>query len=766
MLLDDAVFLLCQARGLGEDGLRRADLANVVQQPRLADDLDVLGVQLQFPRQRRRVFGHMVGVREGIVVLSVNGGGEGVNGGGAVFGQLALGLQAFGPAAVLAFAPVAHDLVFAAALGRIERHARVGEQLVHIDGVARVGADAGAESQELARLFAGAQDLGVEPVARMFGAGRRVGRRAEREADRELLAAVARDRAAAFGQAAQRFAKAFEDAVALGGAVQLVVQLEIVKADDHQRELLVAAEFKFFKDMVLEIAAVVQVGQRVALGFLFQRFVQQGVVERNGQHRRRGFQEGHLPLGRAAAARRPLAGKDRERDHPLAAHDRLEQRRLHLLEPVLFLLPHGAVAAGAGKFGAGDAAAGLLQQPDERVFGRKRIPAGQLHFGTVLHDIAAVLRAQENAGGQAGQVLLQKIPVEAEQLVQVQRLADCGAEAADLFLLFLRSFEQKVAHQLAQQRADHHGHGRKGQRRRDRSQLSAARDQAAEKRLHRLIPVGQDQRGTDDRQRIDRRVGGKAAQLHHAPPAQHIVQADGVDAAGKRVDRQRDHLRQRGRSRADKHDRHTGDDRRKLAQLHPARTAALADQRPSQPQREHGHQQRQRHPGRNAVFKAAFPLHHGHVRVGDKDVAHVEHRDHKPEDQQRRAHEGAFGLCIAVNEIEDRERHKKNAGDRDRIPELRPGPDRHAHEQRTGRPGGKDAELDDEGVDQPVFARGQHGQQQQQVADQRDQRHDDEKAFVEGHTAPPSSPACRRSRSSTTSRGAPTGGTRRPVRAR
>ena len=34
--------------------------------------------------------------------------------------------------------------------------------------------------------------------------------------------------------------------------------------------------------------------------------------------------------------------------------------------------------------------------------------------------------------------------------------------------------------------------------------------------------------------------------------------------------------------------------------------------------------------------------------------------------------------------------------------------------------------------DQPVFARGQHGQQQQQVADQRDQRHDDEKAFVEG----------------------------------
>lgn len=81
MPFHDPELLLRQPSRLAENVLRYADLAHVVKQGRLLDKLHVLFVQPDGARKRRRILGDLLRMAESIVVLGIDRGGQGEDGG-------------------------------------------------------------------------------------------------------------------------------------------------------------------------------------------------------------------------------------------------------------------------------------------------------------------------------------------------------------------------------------------------------------------------------------------------------------------------------------------------------------------------------------------------------------------------------------------------------------------------------------------------------------------------------------------------------------
>lgn len=86
----NVVLFRCQRAGLGEDRFRHANLAEIVQLRRQADELHAFGFQSQLPRQQHSTSRHTGGVPRRLRVTSVQRGAQGVDEAGKLLLHLRL----------------------------------------------------------------------------------------------------------------------------------------------------------------------------------------------------------------------------------------------------------------------------------------------------------------------------------------------------------------------------------------------------------------------------------------------------------------------------------------------------------------------------------------------------------------------------------------------------------------------------------------------------------------------------------------------------
>ena len=77
---DDVVLHVCQALGVIQDGVRHADLADVVEHRRVTKIVDALGIPAQGLGNEGGILAHTGGVALGVRVLGVDGVGKGLDG--------------------------------------------------------------------------------------------------------------------------------------------------------------------------------------------------------------------------------------------------------------------------------------------------------------------------------------------------------------------------------------------------------------------------------------------------------------------------------------------------------------------------------------------------------------------------------------------------------------------------------------------------------------------------------------------------------------
>ena len=131
MALYHFVLLLCQSSLLVQNILRDSDLAHIVKQGGLTDNLHHILVHAQGFRQFHGVVSHIVGMAESIVILGVNGSRQSVNRGFIFLIDMSMVLLFLRLHTVLKQGIEYLDPVFAAVLYMVNRQIHVFHQFLH-----------------------------------------------------------------------------------------------------------------------------------------------------------------------------------------------------------------------------------------------------------------------------------------------------------------------------------------------------------------------------------------------------------------------------------------------------------------------------------------------------------------------------------------------------------------------------------------------------------------------------------------------------------
>ena len=145
MPFHNVVFIRCQLAGFIEDILPYANLADIVEQTGLLDDLHQIRLHASSFRQLGGVIGNVLRMAEGVMILGINGGGQGVDGAGV----LVVSALIFDPPdlAAVDLRGIHQDRVFTRVLHHTHGGIRIIEQLSGRGGHVRRRADAGADCQ-------------------------------------------------------------------------------------------------------------------------------------------------------------------------------------------------------------------------------------------------------------------------------------------------------------------------------------------------------------------------------------------------------------------------------------------------------------------------------------------------------------------------------------------------------------------------------------------------------------------------------------------
>ena len=207
----------------------------------------------------------------------------------------------------------------ARALGPVQRGVAVGEQLARVDAVGRRGGDTRRRRQ---RPPAHGQ-LGQRGARTLGAVLRALGVHARQDQD-ELLAAEPPDDVGRPHDRPQPLGGGRQHAIALGVAVDVVDDLEVVEVDADHRDRL--ARRQLLAQALMARAVVEQPGQPVALDLLAQRLpLARRVIGERG-HRREALHELDLRVGErrvhavAVDVQRPEHTVARQQRH---AHERL-----------------------------------------------------------------------------------------------------------------------------------------------------------------------------------------------------------------------------------------------------------------------------------------------------------------------------------------------------------------------------------------------------------------------------------------------------------
>ena len=220
-------------------------------------------------------------------------------------------------------AHVAHGLAAPGALRPVQRGVGVLEQHRGVDAVGRGGGHARGRGQRTAAHGQLGQG-GTSALGTVLG-GMDVGTRQDQH---ELLATEATDRVAAPHHRAQPLGGRGQHAVALGVAVGVVDDLEVIEIEqDHGDRIPVGQRLA---QPLVAGAMVEQPGQPVAPDLLAQRVALAGGVVRERGHRREPLDELDLLVGEAHVL--AVAVDVQRTEHPLGRQQRHAHERLGLVE--------------------------------------------------------------------------------------------------------------------------------------------------------------------------------------------------------------------------------------------------------------------------------------------------------------------------------------------------------------------------------------------------------------------------------------------------
>lgn len=236
----DLVFLLGQAAGLIEDMLGNTDFADVVEQRRFPDHFHMVRIQVDGACEFRGVMGDIVGMVEGIVILGVDGGGQGVNR-TFIFRIGAVPVRCFRRCFFKAVIPgrIREDGVFSVVFDVIHRHVRVIDELLDRAGRVRDRANPSADGQDLEGVVGGGlvhiEDLPPDVLGQLLGGEEVIAW----QDDRKFFPAVTGDMAVLSHTRLDQAGYFLQGDVAFLVAVELIVQLEIVEIEDDEGETLI-----------------------------------------------------------------------------------------------------------------------------------------------------------------------------------------------------------------------------------------------------------------------------------------------------------------------------------------------------------------------------------------------------------------------------------------------------------------------------------------------------------------------------------------------
>ena len=322
-----------------------------MEQTRRVNGADLVVVESGGHGQGGSITGHVFAVGVRVMVLGVDGCRQGrdhgqgravlavapldtVHDGVRPFRQM-LGHQVRGP-------PENDDLVFAALLGVIHRQVRVVHELLGAGRRVGRGADAHADRQG---LEAPALRLLVDlphPVPDLPGHFSGPLGILEGQQHGKHLAAGAEHGAALSHAAGDGLADEAQGRVALSHTVELVIELEVVHVDVHQRQTLPAAGAELLLHLFHEEAVIVHAGQGVDAGLPEHFFVQGGVFHGDGRDGADRLQKADLHGAEAAA---PLLGGQQHQSHDLLPVPHGGHAvDIQPAEQLLFRLPDGEVA--------------------------------------------------------------------------------------------------------------------------------------------------------------------------------------------------------------------------------------------------------------------------------------------------------------------------------------------------------------------------------------------------------------------------------------
>ena len=137
MLPHNEKFLRSQPALLRKDAVRNANLSDIMQKPRLADDFHQIVFQSGMGRQRRGIGRDTLGVIERIVVFGVDGSRQGENGGSELLNPI---FCLFGFR--LRYSSIIDlNIVLSVLLDLEHCHICIGKQLISIGAGAWIAAD-------------------------------------------------------------------------------------------------------------------------------------------------------------------------------------------------------------------------------------------------------------------------------------------------------------------------------------------------------------------------------------------------------------------------------------------------------------------------------------------------------------------------------------------------------------------------------------------------------------------------------------------------
>ena len=503
------------------------------------------------------------------------------------------------------------------------------------------------------------------------------------------------------------------------GAVELVVEPEVIHVDDAQCQRAAPIPVKLLVQQLIEILPADEARQLVLPRLIQRLFIHAGVLQGNGADGGDGLQEAQVTDAVGAALL--LLGQHDDPQQLVLTDQRAEALDAQRGEELLLVFPHAPVHGGAGKLPLQHAAAVFPEILHQRMLRRQGDVFLLQRAGGKEQLIVLSLHPHQRKDAVHSQGLLGDVRELAQDIPGPQQAGNLLAEAGDQHALLLIAADKQGVDQQADeqiQKSDEHQHAHGHD---DQGMVVLHPDDIHQEILDGQQIVVRDQQAQDGREQEAVGPGDQHGHTEQLLFVQRIEQQPRIHHAGEDVQRKALEKRQ---CRQDIAQEDGPDAAQHRDELEEHRTVALAvapDQEGQLAPAQH-HQQKDHVDLPGVVvdeLNAAALLHH--LRPGDQAVRQHVEDDEPQEHHQPEKAPAAPGLLQKIkHKVVEHNRDQENACKRYIMPKVHRRPQLDAHGKGAAAPEDEHKQEHHEGVHHllGLFCR-QERHKQNQIAGER-----------------------------------------------